>query len=60
MIKDPIVEEVREIRDEIAKSYDYDVKAIVAGLQKRSIESGRKTVSLPPKPPSEDSDRKAG
>ena len=60
MIDDPIIEEVRKIRDEIAKSYNYDVDAIVEGLQKRSIESGRKTVSLPSKPPIEDDDRKAG
>ena len=60
MIKDPIIREVREIRDDIAKSYGYDVDAIVAGLQKQSIASGRKTISLPPKLLSDDANGSAG
>ena len=31
MARDEIVEETRRVRDEFAKSHDYDVKKIVAG-----------------------------
>ena len=46
--KDPIVEEVREIRDRIAARFDYDVKAIGRYYQEKQRESKRKTVSDPP------------
>ena len=46
--KDPIVEEVREIRDRIAARFDYDVKAIGRYYQKKQRESKRKTVSDSP------------
>ena len=54
MTRDPIVEEVRCIREEFAKRYSYDVDAIVRALQKASAEAGRQLVSLPPKPVRED------
>ena len=46
MWKDPIVEEVRAIRDAIAKKHHYDIGEYVAHLQKRSRDAGRKTVTL--------------
>ena len=46
MISDPIVEEVRAIRDEIAKECDYDVDAIFQALRKLDATSGAKHVSL--------------
>ena len=49
MPQDPILEEVRAIRDAFAKEHDYDVKAIVAALQREEAESGREVISLPPK-----------
>jgi hypothetical protein len=49
MTQDPILEEVRSIRDAFAKEHGYDVKAIVAALQREEAESGREVVSLPPK-----------
>ena len=49
MARDPIVEEVRRIRDAIAKENDYDIKAIVRALQREEVESGRQLVSLPAK-----------
>ena len=49
MTRDPIIEEVRAIRDAYAKEHGYDVKAIVAALQQEEAESGRQVVSLPPK-----------
>ena len=60
MVDDPIVEQVRAIRDDIAKRYNYDIEAIVVALQKRSLGSGRQTVNLPPKPVSKDDQRKVG
>ena len=49
MRRDPIVEEVRAIREAFAKEHGYDVKAIVQALQKETAQSGRRTVSFPPK-----------
>jgi hypothetical protein len=47
--QDPIVEEIRAIREEFAKEHGYDVKAIVAALQREEAESGLQVISLPPK-----------
>lgn len=49
MWKDPIVEEVRRIREEHAARFGYDLKAIYEDLKETERRSGRKTVSLPPK-----------
>jgi hypothetical protein len=49
MTHDPIIEEVRSIRDAYAKEHGYDVKSIVAALQREEAESGHKVISLPPK-----------
>ena len=51
MWKDEIVEEVRRIRHEHAARFNNDLDAICADIRKRQQESGRKVVSLPPKPP---------
>ena len=60
MIRDPIVEEVRAIRDELAKRHKYDIDAIVRALQKASADEGRQLVSFPPRPsPEKDKDRRA-
>jgi len=48
-VKDPIVEEVRRVRDVHAKQFDYDLDAICDDLRKREKASGQPTVSLPPK-----------
>ncbi len=61
MTRDPIVEEVRAIREAIAKEHGYDVRAIVRALQREEQESGRPLVSLPPKRlPRKPQKRKAG
>ncbi len=49
MWKDPVVEEVRKIRDEYARSFDYDLGKICEDLRKQQAGSGREVVSLPPK-----------
>jgi len=50
MIRDPIVEEVRAIRDDLARRYNYEIDAIVRALQKASVDNGRQLVSLSPRP----------
>jgi hypothetical protein len=49
MWKDPIVEEVRKIREEHAARFGFDLKAIYDDLKKTEKRSERKIVSLPPK-----------
>lgn len=46
--KDPL-DEVREIRDEHAKKFDYDVDAIIADIKRFSKEKNLKTINLAPK-----------
>jgi hypothetical protein len=47
MYKDPILEELHKYREEYAKSFNYDLKAIFEDLRKKQIASGRKVVKLP-------------
>jgi len=47
---DPIVDEVRRVRQEYAKQFDYDLHAIAADLRKREQQHPERLVSLPPKP----------
>ncbi len=49
MWKDPIVEEVRKIREEHAARFGYDLKAIFEDLKKTEKMSLRRVMSLPPK-----------
>ncbi len=46
MWTDEIVEEIHKIREEYAKSFNYDLEAIFEDLRKKQAESGRKVVSL--------------
>jgi hypothetical protein len=48
---DPIVEEIRRIRDEYAKQFDDDLHAICEDIRKRQVSSGRKMVSRSPRKP---------
>ncbi|MEX2216970.1 MAG: hypothetical protein WD768_22855 [Phycisphaeraceae bacterium] len=50
MIEDSIVEEVRRIRDDYAKRFNYDIEAMFKDLHEREAVSGRDVVSFPPKP----------
>ncbi len=47
MWKDPIVEEVRIIRDEYARRFDYSLEAIYNDLKEQEAKSGLEFVSLP-------------
>jgi hypothetical protein len=49
MPKDPIVNEVRRIREEEAARHGFDVKAILMASNKRQVRSGRRVVSFAPK-----------
>ena len=49
MTKDPIVEEIRAVRDEIARENAYDLNAIFAALRKLEGESSRPHLTLPPR-----------
>ena len=51
MRDDPIVEEVRRIRDEYAKQFDYDLRAMAADLRKCEQAHPDRLVTFPPKPP---------
>lgn len=46
MWTDEIVEEIHRIRDEYAKSFNYDLDAIFTDLRKKQTESGREIVNL--------------
>jgi hypothetical protein len=48
---DPIVEEIRRIRDEHAKKFNYDLHAICEDLRKQQKKSGRVAISMPPRKP---------
>ncbi|NEP13636.1 MAG: hypothetical protein F6K14_26230 [Symploca sp. SIO2C1] len=50
MWKDEIVEEIHCIREEYAKSFNYDLNAIFADLRRKQEESGREVVTLSRKP----------
>lgn len=60
MWKDPIVEEVRRIRQQHAQQFNYDLRAIVDDLRKQQGQSGRTYVRFAPRKPSEAKKRKAG
>jgi len=46
MFQDEIVEEIHKIREEYSRSFNHDLKAIFADLQKQQAESGREVVTL--------------
>jgi hypothetical protein len=50
MLQDEIVEEIHRIREEYSRSFNHDLKAIFADLQKQQAESGREVVNLSRKP----------
>jgi hypothetical protein len=48
-MRDPIVESVREARDEHAKKFNYNVHEICEDLRSKQKACGHEVVSLPPK-----------
>lgn len=54
MLTDPIVEEVRRVREEYAARFDHDLDAIARDLREQAKQlekQGWQVVSLPPKRP---------
>ena len=49
-LQDPIVEEVRKIRDAHASAFNFDLHAICKDLRKKEKSCGHSVVSLHPKP----------
>ena len=49
MWRDPIVEEIRKIREAYAARFNYDLDLIFKDIRERQKKSGRKYVTLPPK-----------
>ncbi len=49
MNNDPIVEEIRRIREEHAARFHYDLDAIYRDLKKREVESGRTYIRYQPR-----------
>jgi len=50
MWKDPIIEELEQIREEHAKKFNNDFKAIFDDLKRQEQNSSRKIISSPFKP----------
>lgn len=46
MINDSIVNEVRKIRDELSKKFNYDVDAIFSDLREKQKKYGNRLVNL--------------
>ncbi len=49
MSRDAIIDEVRAIRDAIAREHNYDVDSIFRMLREHEATSGRPHVTLPPR-----------
>ena len=49
MWKDPIVEETRRRREELARRFNYDIKAIGEALRRQQKASGEKPITRQPK-----------
>ncbi|OKH41997.1 hypothetical protein NIES2101_33490 [Calothrix sp. HK-06] len=51
MLTNEILEEIYQYREAQAKSFNYDVSAMFKDLRARQAQSGKPSVSLPPKQP---------
>ena len=50
MLNDPIVEEVRRVRQAYARQFHYDLRAIANDLRRKELEHPERLVSFPSKP----------
>jgi len=50
MPTDPIIDEVRRIRQEYAKQFNYDLRALAEDLRKLEQQHPERLVSFPPRP----------
>lgn len=51
MSRDPIVDEIHKIREEYARQFGFDVRAICRDIQAKQLRSGRELVSFPARKP---------
>lgn len=51
MLEDPILKEIRRIRQEHSTRFDHDLDRIYQDLKRRQEESGRRYVCYPPRRP---------
>lgn len=51
MSVDPVVEEIRAIRERLAAQYDFDLGRIAEAARLNAIQEGRQTVCLPKRAP---------
>lgn len=49
MHEDPILAEIRAIREEYARRFNYDVRAILRDLREQEKRGSRTVVTLPPR-----------
>ncbi len=47
MLNDPIMEEIRRVKEEHAARYNYDIRAMARALMEEQKREGRKIVSPP-------------
>jgi hypothetical protein len=50
MTLDPVLSEVRRVREEYAQQFHGDIRAMMADLRRRHAESDRESASRQPKP----------
>jgi hypothetical protein len=50
MAIDSILAEVRQAREELAKRFNYDLRAMIRDARDRQAASGRRVVTFPPRP----------
>ncbi len=60
MTNDPIVEEVRRAGEAYFRQFNYDLKAALDDLRRRSEEANRKVVSRPPRRVAPEPSKKMG
>lgn len=46
MTYDPLIEELHQVREQLAKEFNYDVFAIVADARARQVQTGHPVVSF--------------
>lgn len=47
--KDPIIEEIHAVRDDLARAADYDIEKMLEAARERQAASGAPAVRLPPR-----------
>jgi hypothetical protein len=48
MLNDPIVGEVRQVKDELAKAFGHDVHEVFADMRKRASQFGKRLINPQP------------